>query len=1108
MMRENIGRRLPVYLWPFLVALILLLMAAPSSGLAAPEGLGFVGNMSPAGGSTSTITVGNSFTVYVQVYKAGVTEPAGQGATITCTLQWAPVGYFGGAWGGSTNTAMVFNTQIVNNDEYRATITPGVGLYEFTAFCTDTTDNSTTYQGGGNGRLKVDTASGNCNSASQANNDVFWNGLLHDSFATSYRNPIGPVTTAQGTVTLKFRTCMDDLNTQPAIRVWNDRTNSETISNLTFDSHASDATLGGVTTWTTNLSIPAQATALYYVFRAQDGTATAYYRDDNPKFYGGGYGQAEGTQSTAYDNSYQLTVYDPAFSVPSWMQRGVIYQIFPDRFRDGNSGNNPAAGRFSYNLPGGAIARSNQANWNYTVCDPRSTYSPSCADHYGDNFYGGDLQGVIDKINDGYFDNLGISVLYLNPIFLAPSNHKYDTSNYLEIDPDFGTLATFQSLVAAADSHGMKIMLDGVFNHTSSDSFYFDYYRRFDASGNVTSPSGIGSDDNSGACESSGSTYRNWFYISAAEPDSPTEMCDPADGDDPGGPWNLEYQAWYGYGSLPKLQANSTAVRNLIWNNGLSSVGPYWVNQGATGWRFDVGADVDPGLTNNPSNDYWEGFRQAVRAVDAETVTLGEEWGDATPWLLGNEWDSVMNYRFRSAVLSWLFTGCSGNGCSGGTVFDDNDSNSGSSSGSISYISPSQFNARLRSIQEDYPPMAFLAMMNLEGSHDTNRLRFLLKKVNNDNDAAAVQRMKEWWLFTFTYAGAPTLYYGDEIGLHHDGVWSSGKWEDDPYNRVPFPWPDAAGSSYGYGSGNDTGNNAATAGLYDFAQRMASIRNGYRALQDGEVHHGLIIDDTKQVYGFGRTYGTGSAAATQTALIALNRSNSNQSVSFTGLNSAPHYLPNGTVMVDALSGITYTVTSGAINLTVSSNWGVVLLEQGGADTPADVTGFELTGMLGPANAPEAPEADLVLSWDSVTEDTASGRETVTYYTVHASTNPSFVPGAGNLLATVEPSTFGSTSGRVSYTHINGAGSGNYYAVCAYNAAGVRSVNCAMLSPTAVTVQATTLKLTSSLWLWPVAAGLGLVVTFAAVWPWRRGRWLDDNASTRPLGLRKVKELKG
>ena len=367
-----------------------------------------------------------------------------------------------------------------------------------------------------------------------------------------------------------------------------------------------------------------------------------------------------------------------------------------------------------------------------------------------------------------------------------PSNHKYDTADYMVIDPDFGTLADFQELTSKAETHGIKVILDGVFNHTSSDSTYFDRYSRYDAAGNLTS-AGVGTDDDSGACEAGSSSFYPWFYFpdigTPGKDNGVTVYCNNGSGNAP-----QTYEAWYGYSSLPKLKANSTPVRQLIWSNGTSSVGPYWVSQGADGWRFDVGGDVDPGLTNDLSNDYWEGFRTAVRAVDSQTLTLGEEWGDSSAWLLGNEWDSVMNYRFRSALLSWLATGCTGNGCSGG-VFQENDSNSASSSGAISTISPSLFNARLRSIAEDYPPMALQAMMNLEGSHDTNRVRFLLKKVNNDNDGAAVQRMKEWWLFSFTYPGAPTLYYGDEIGLNHDGVWDSSTWQDDPYNRVPFPWP-------------------------------------------------------------------------------------------------------------------------------------------------------------------------------------------------------------------------------------------------------------------------------------------------------------------------------
>lgn len=896
------------------------------------------------------------------------------------------------------------------------------------------------WQGGGNGKLTVNAAAASCTGAAVGDNNVYWAGLFHDSFSADFRNPTGPVTTGQGTVTLKFRTCKDDVQSAN-IRVWDDRTNTETVSALSIDSNGTVSGVGDVTYWKIDLMIPAQATILYYVFSATDGAATAYYRDDDPKFYGGGYGAAEGNQTVAYNNSYQLTVYDPGFAVPAWMQRGVAYQIFPDRFRDGNSANNPAAGRFFYGA-NSAIVRSGQTDWNYTVCDPREAASPTCAGHYSDNFYGGDLAGVIQKINDGYFDNLGVSVLYLNPIFRSPSNHKYDTADYMAIDPGFGTLADFQALAAAAQAHGMKLILDGVFNHTSSDSKYFDRYSRYDASGNSNS-----GNDGSGACEATGSTFRGWFYFSdtstinnPGKDGNDYALCAPVDTNTN----QTQYEAWYGYSSLPKLQANSAAVRGLIWDNGLSSVGPYWTQQGADGWRFDVGGDVDPGLTNDASNDYWEGFRAAVRSAGVtgkdDTLLLGEEWGDASAWLLGNEWDSVMNYRFRSALLSWLFTGCSGNGCTNpGTssaYFEDNDSNAASSSGAISYITPSQFNARLRSIAEDYPPMALKAMMNLEGSHDTNRVRFLLKRINNDQDWVAVQRMKEWWLFAFTYPGAPTLYYGDEIGLNHDGVWSSGKYEDDPYNRVPFPWPDASGSSYSYDA------TASSAGLQAFARQMASIRWSYRALQDGDVQHGLVIDDANQLYGYARTNGS------QTALIALNRDSSAHNITFSGLNSAPYNLADGTQLVNALTGdlaTVYTVSGGSVTVNVTPTWGAVLLEKNKIETPAAVG--DLSGSFVSPNA--------TLTWTTVMTDTAGGRELVTAYQVHRDTDPNFIPSGATLVATVTPSDtayrYGSTGRQFSYSEPIAPATTYYYKVCPVNAPGVVGACTSAVGPLAVTL---------------------------------------------------------
>jgi len=997
--------------------------------------LGWVGTMSPATGSFTARTVGQSLDIYIQVWKSGVTDPPGQGADITCDVRVSTVPYWGGPQ-TTTDIPMTYEGDVGNNDQYKLTLTPDIGLYEYKAFCTDLTDSIETWPEGADARLTIRTATGACNTAAQSDHNIFYSGLLHDTFATTYRAPIGPVSTDQQTVTLQLRTCMNDLTALPQIRIWDDRGDTETLSPLTFVGHGDGGDTGSISYWKYDLAIPITPTILYYVFSTTDSSATAYYCDDDPRFYGGGYGAGESDQTTAYNNSYQLTIYDPDFAVPTWMQGGVVYQVFPDRFRDGDASNNPEAGRFSYG--GAAITRSNQTAWNYTVCDPRDTYSPSCTGKYGDNFYGGDLAGITEKINAGYFDALGVSVLYLNPIFLSPSNHKYDTADYMTIDPDFGTFEDFQDLTAAAHAHGMKVILDGVFNHTSSDSVYFDRYKRFDTNDVLTSTV-EGTDDNRGACESPTSPYRSWFYIPdtmGSPANGATDRCDGDDSDDgTGGAWDQTYSAWWGYGSLPKLQANSEDVRDLIWDDGLNSVGPYWTFHGADGWRFDVGDDVDPGLTVTPANDYWEGFRNAVRTVTdtgkTDTLLLGELWGDASALLLGNEWDSVMNYRFRSALLGWLFTGCTtpGNGCTGGHTFEDNDSNTGSSSGAISALSPSQFNARLRSIEEDYPPMAFNALMNLAGSHDTNRVRFLLKKVNNDSDPAAIQRMKEWWLFSFTYAGSPTLYYGDEIALNHDGVWTT-KWEDDPYNRAPYPWPDTLGSSYGV-----------SPTLLTFARKMASIRWSYPALQTGDVQHGLVIDDANKLYGFARTTGT------QTALIVLNRSSNQHTVTLSSLNAAPYNLPNDTVMYDAIEGHSYTVAGGAITVPVNSSWGVVLLEQTQIDTPLMPT-VAYSESIGP---------DL-LSWPLVVTATGGGRELATTYHVYSGTTADFTPDAGHFIGAADLPDFGAPHGVLTFTTPNPA-KGTYYKVCAINAAGQSS--CGVAGPTAVTF--TPARATSTFW---------------------------------------------
>lgn len=505
--------------------------------------------------------------------------------------------------------------------------------------------------------------------AAAHDNNVQWTELGHNSRDTLFRSPGAAVPTGTA-VRLRLRAADGDL-TAAQVRVWNDRIDQQNIYNMTRV--ASGVTFTGDPNvyefWEYTLPASADPTIFWYRFIAIDGTSTAYYEDDAART--GGWGQ---TFSSSPDNSYQLTVYDPAFQTPDWVKNAVVYQIFADRFRDGDSGNDPAAGEFFYGAFD-TIVRSNTTDWNARICDPRSNAGSTaiCANKYSQNFYGGDLQGIIDKLD--YLDGLGVTALYLNPIFESPSNHKYDTKDFMQIDDNFGDLTLFQTLVTEANNRGIHIILDGVFNHSSSDSRYFDRYSRWDANGDPTT---LGSNDGSGACEALTSPYEPWytFFNYAGTPPSPCSD-------------NRDYPKWFGvFDSLPVFQHDYPQVRDYFIGAGsgaTSAVGPYWIDQGAAGWRLDVAPEIDHGQINDPSDDYWEQFREAVKSVDPDAYIVGEEWGNATSWTVGDEWDATMNYQFAAAVLSFWRD----------ETFTDNDFNSGSSAGVLSPLNAAGVSERL-----------------------------------------------------------------------------------------------------------------------------------------------------------------------------------------------------------------------------------------------------------------------------------------------------------------------------------------------------------------------------------------------------------------------------
>ncbi|WP_298010687.1 MULTISPECIES: alpha amylase N-terminal ig-like domain-containing protein [Anaerolinea] len=726
-------------------------------------------------------------------------------------------------------------------------------------------------------------------------NDIWWNDLYHNSRDTFYRTPGGPVPTGTP-VTLRFRAAKNDL-TGVQVRVYNDRTNTQTLLNMTRIT-ADDR----YEYWEVILPASSVPTVYWYRFIAMDGTARAYYEDDATR--DGGAGQ---TFATSPDNSWQVSVYDPAFQTPDWAKNAIIYQIFPDRFRDGNSANNKPAGTFFYNETGGTVFRSldPEGDWNTPVCDPRA--AGACQGTYSKNFYGGDLQGLIDQLD--YLEDLGVTAIYLNPIFESPSNHGYDTTDFSKINPFLGDLTTFQMLVTEAHSRGIYIILDGVFNHTSSDSIYFDRYGRY---------------SQVGACESPSSPYRDWYFFTDVTPG--TGVCAGSDGT----PNAATYRSWWGYDSLPILNSANPEVRAFIWDALTTDpIAKYWM-QWADGWRLDVAGDIDQGTINSPDNDYWEGFRNAVHAVNPDAYIVGEEWGNATSWILGGEWDAVMNYQFSTAVLGFWRD----------EPFIDNDHNSASSAGIIQPLTPSQLDARLKNLAERYPPEALYAMMNLLGSHDTNRALFMLDHNTDQNDPAlyqnpnydwsdAIARLKGVTLLQMTLPGAPTIYYGDEIGLVGPVAHDGSTWQDDPYNRQPYPWLDETGTPFYTHLQSPT----ARQDLFNHYATLIDARKAYDALTVGDFRT-LLTDDASGVYAFGRK------SASSAAVVVLNRSTSPRSVSL----DLSGYLPAGKQFTEIFTSASYTVSaSGTLTLSdVPARGGLVLVATLSETAPAAVSDLHVT----------------------------------------------------------------------------------------------------------------------------------------------------------------------
>jgi glycosidase len=734
-------------------------------------------------------------------------------------------------------------------------------------------------------------------------NDLWWDGFRHDSRDLLYRTPGGAVQ-AGTAVTLRFRTYHNDAT---AVRLRTYSVNNGAQKFYDMQPAATDVSCYQPELsytcdfWKVTLNSPVPEN-LWYRFIVSDGTDTDYYADNTPALDGG----LGSTSDDPVDQSYALMFYDPSFQSPAWAGDAVIYQIFPDRFRNGRSNNDAKTGDVRYDdpvlsldwgmLPEGFCRNYADAATNcpWRFDDDPPDWSPTKEGPRGRDYYGGDLMGVSQRLN--YLQALGINTIYFNPIFDAASNHSYDTQDYYKIDPYFGTQKDWENLVKLAEQRGIRIVVDGVFNHLSSDSPFFDRYHHFTSVG---------------ACESLSSPYRSWFYFRDVTPG--TGSCVGSAGEK-----SADYDGWFGFDSIPVINKSNPEVQAYFLTNP-DSVSRYWLNQGAAGWRMDVMGD-----SSFPAG-YWETFREVVKSTKSDAFIISETWQkDSTllRMLRGDRADTTMNYRLRDAILGLLTPG----------PFD---SKGFADSGRI--IKPSEFAARVLSIREDYPDAAYYSLMNLVGSHDTERILWALtpgsetradKEFNAENLATGKRRQQITALIQFSMPGAPTIYYGDEVGVTGD---------DDPDDRRTYPWGDSRGRP-----------DKETLSYY---QSLSALRKALPVLVSGDLKM-LLADDASGVVAYGRKTGG------QAAVVIINRSEMESS----GAIPVADYLPDGLVLTQATvvgSGGpgTITVANGELVGTIGP-WSAVLLVAQNADLmpPPAPTGLVIEN---------EGNGQLSLKWDAV-----------------------------------------------------------------------------------------------------------------------------------------------
>ena len=454
------------------------------------------------------------------------------------------------------------------------------------------------------------------------------------------------------------------------------------------------------------LSIKPKTGLYFYELLILRGLETLFSDTDNNSDIS--FSQSEGKPFT-------LLIYDGEYTAPFGFSGGIMYHIFVDRFSRSDN----------FEMP-----RRSDAEYEEDWYGGRLQYARVRGGHVENNrFFGGNLYGVIDKLD--YLESLGVSTIYLSPIFEAYSNHKYDTGNYMKVDEGFGGDEALKKLIEEAHKRGMKIILDGVFNHTGDDSVYFNKKEKYPVVG---------------AYNGKDSVYYPWFTFTERE-----------DG-------TLSYTSWWGIEIMPRLNQHKKECRDFFCAEG--GVCDKYMKMGIDGFRLDVADELcDPFLYE---------FRERLRKVNPEAMLIGEVWenavtkssyGERRHYFEGRQLDSVMNYPFRTAVIDAFL-----------------------------YSDAEPLAYTLKMIYATYPHSVCHNLMNIIGTHDTDRILSVLGESNGEMltpreadsfrltkkmHAAAVKRLMAASAVQYTVYGFPSLYYGDEAGM--EGLY-------DPFCRRPYPW--------------------------------------------------------------------------------------------------------------------------------------------------------------------------------------------------------------------------------------------------------------------------------------------------------------------------------